>query len=245
MVNQKIGLQMWSVKEASEHDFFGTLEEVAKMGYDGVEFAGYYDVQAPDLKAKLEELNLEVAGSHIPLERLLSDLDAVIKYEKTLGNRHIVCPYADFKSEAEWGDLAHKFEQIAEKVTEAGMTFSYHNHAHEFRTIEDEYILDFLLKKAPHVSLELDTYWAEFAGVSAPEYMKKYKNRMPLIHLKDRLGDESTEIGSGNLDIQSFIHAARENGTEWLIIEQEAFQKFEPLESVKIGFLSLERMVAK
>ncbi|WP_179946618.1 sugar phosphate isomerase/epimerase [Listeria sp. ILCC797] len=244
-MKQKIGLQMWSVKEDAERDFFGTLEKIAEMGYDGVEFAGYYGVSAADLKAKLAELNLAVAGSHIPLERLLGNIREVIDYEKTLGNKHIVCPYADFKSAEAWAELAEQFEQIAQVATQAGMTFSYHNHAHEFRMIDGQYILDFLLEKAPHISLELDTYWAEFAGVSAPDYMEKYKTRMSLVHLKDRLGDESTEIGNGDLNIQSFVDAARKNGTEWLIVEQEAFQKFEPLESIETGFRSLEGMVAK
>ncbi len=236
---------MWSVKEDAERDFFETLEKVAEMGYDGVEFAGYYGVSATDLKAKLAELGLAVAGSHIPLDRLLGDIQEVIEYEKILGNRHIICPYADFKSAEAWGELAVQFEQIAKLVTQEGMTFSYHNHAHEFRTINDQYVLDFLLEKAPHVSLELDTYWAEFAGVSAVEYMDKYKTRMSLVHLKDRLGDESTEIGNGHLNIQSFVDVASKNGTEWLIVEQEAFQKFEPLRSVEAGFHSLERMVVK
>ncbi|OSF25063.1 sugar phosphate isomerase, partial [Salmonella enterica subsp. enterica serovar Agona] len=98
----KIALQLWSVKEACEDDFFGTLEKVAEMGYDGVEFAGYYGKSASEIKAKLAELGLEVAGSHISKEQLEEDLENVILFERELGNEYIICPYADFKTKQEW-----------------------------------------------------------------------------------------------------------------------------------------------
>lgn len=71
-----IAIQLWSVQDACQEDFFGTLEHLAEMGYDGVEFAGYYGRSAADLKAKLAELGLGIAGSHIPYERLRDELDA-------------------------------------------------------------------------------------------------------------------------------------------------------------------------
>ncbi|AHI56677.1 sugar phosphate isomerase/epimerase family protein [Listeria ivanovii] len=232
----KIALQLWSVKEACELDFFGTLEKVAEMGYDGVEFAGYYGKSAHEIKAKLAELGLEVAGSHISKEQLEADLDNVILFEKELGNRHIVCPYADFETEEEWFEFSKQLQVITQTINEAGLALSYHNHAHELERLSNQTSLEMLLENVPGMNVELDTYWLEYAGVGVIPFIEKYQQRLPLVHIKDRSAKqkESTIIGEGVLDIQGYITAALNSGSEWLIIEQEAFEE-DPLISVSRG----------
>ena len=41
MLLKEVGLQLYSLREETEKDFCATVEKVAKMGYTGVEFAGY------------------------------------------------------------------------------------------------------------------------------------------------------------------------------------------------------------
>ena len=53
-----IALQLYSVRDDMEKDFYGTLEKVKALGYEGVEFAGLFGEKAEDIKAKLAELNL-------------------------------------------------------------------------------------------------------------------------------------------------------------------------------------------
>lgn len=168
----KIALQLWSVKEACEDDFFGTLEKVAEMGYDGVEFAGYYGKSASEIKAKLAELGLEVAGSHISKEQLEEDLENVILFERELGNEYIICPYADFKTKQEWLTFSEKLREITKTVQQAGMHFGYHNHAHELDKLDNEIILDNLLKNVPEMVAELDTYWIEYAGIGVIPFIE-------------------------------------------------------------------------
>lgn len=235
----KIGLQLWSIQEEMAKNFLQTLEKVAEMGYDGVEFAGYYDHSAAEIKAKLQQLNLEVAASHIPIDKLRADLDGVIAFEKELGNKYIVCPYATFETVEEWLPFVKELAEINEKVKNAGLTFVYHNHAEEFKTLEDGYVFDHILT---HVDkMELDVYWAAFADVDPVAYLEKYKTRTPLVHIKDmaETKDKSTEVGNGILDIKTIAKKAIEIGAEWLIVEQEAFTK-PPLESVEIGLNNLK-----
>ncbi|MGX7420028.1 sugar phosphate isomerase/epimerase family protein [Carnobacterium gallinarum] len=241
-----IALQLWSVQDVAKENFFDTLEAVAKMGYDGVEFAGYYDKSASELKAKLAELNLKVAGSHIPYERFLENLEEVIAYEKELGNQNLVVPWASFETEDGWQSFAENMTEIASKVQAAGLTFSYHNHNHEFEKIEDDFILEMLLKAVPGLNFELDTYWIQYAGVDVVNFMEQYKGRMKLVHLKDMKENpvESTEIGNGVLDIAGFVREAIEDGVEWLVIEQEAFTQ-STLKSVEIGLTNLQRILAE
>ncbi|AQY51810.1 xylose isomerase-like TIM barrel family protein [Listeria weihenstephanensis FSL R9-0317] len=246
-MTKPIAIQLWSVQEACREDFFGTLERIAEMGYDGVEFAGYYDRSAADLKAKLAELGLGIAGSHIPYEKLRDELDTVIAFEQELGNDYIVCPWADFETEAEWIEFAKSLRVIAEQVRARGLHFVYHNHAHEFKRLGNDYILDVLLAGVHGLEVELDTYWVHHAGVDVVPYMERWADRMPLVHLKDMKRDpvvESTEIGNGVLAVKRFAELAEQNGVKWLIIEQEAFDK-DQLLSVEIGLKNLRKMVGK
>ncbi|MBF2446038.1 sugar phosphate isomerase/epimerase family protein [Listeria welshimeri] len=240
----KIALQLWSVKEACEDDFFGTLEKVAEMGYDGVEFAGYYGKSASEIKTKLAELGLEVAGSHISKEMLEAELEDVIVFERELGNKFIICPYADFETKQEWLSFAKKLREIAKTIQQAGMQFGYHNHAHELEKVDDAIILENLLGNVPEMIAELDTYWIEYAGVGVIPFIEKYRNRVPLVHIKDKskTSKESTIIGEGILDISGYVKTAIASGTKWLIIEQEAFEE-DPLTSVAKGYTYLANVL--
>ncbi|MBF2638555.1 sugar phosphate isomerase/epimerase [Listeria welshimeri] len=240
----KIALQLWSVKEACEDDFFGTLEKVAEMGYDGVEFAGYYGKSASEIKTKLAELGLEVAGSHISKEMLEAKLEDVIVFERELGNKFIICPYADFETKQEWLSFAEKLREIAKTIQQAGMQFGYHNHAHELEKVDDAIILENLLGNVPEMIAELDTYWIEYAGVGVIPFIEKYRNRVPLVHIKDKskMSKESTIIGEGILDISGYVKTAIASGTKWLIIEQEAFEE-DPLTSVAKGYTYLANVL--
>lgn len=240
----KIALQLWSVKEACEDDFFGTLEKVAEMGYDGVEFAGYYGKSASEIKTKLAELGLEVAGSHISKEMLEAELEDVIVFERELGNKFIICPYADFETKQEWLSFAERLREIAKTIQQAGMQFGYHNHAHELEKVDDAIILENLLGNVPEMIAELDTYWIEYAGVGVIPFIEKYRNRVPLVHIKDKskTSKESTIIGEGILDISGYVKTAIASGTKWLIIEQEAFEE-DPLTSVAKGYTYLANVL--
>ncbi|MBC9788615.1 MAG: sugar phosphate isomerase/epimerase [Carnobacterium sp.] len=245
-MTKPIALQLWSVQDETEKDFFGTLEKVAEMGYDGVEFAGYYGKTADEIQVKLAELGLKAAGSHIQYEQFLTNLDEVLAFEKVLGNKNLIVPWAAFDTVEEWQLFADNMKTIAEKVTAAGFNFSYHNHNHEFEELNGQPILTWLLQEVPTLNVELDTYWVQFAGVDAVEYMANYAGRMKLVHLKDQKENpiESTEIGNGVLDIASYVKQAEENGVDWFVIEQEAFTQ-PTLKSVEIGLINLKRIIAE
>ncbi|MDZ7615772.1 MAG: twin-arginine translocation signal domain-containing protein, partial [Patescibacteria group bacterium] len=59
-----IGLQLYSVRNACAEDLPGVLKAVAKMGYSGVEFAGYHGRTAEDLRKLLDDNGLKCCGTH-------------------------------------------------------------------------------------------------------------------------------------------------------------------------------------
>ncbi len=241
-----VAVQLYTLRDALKEDFMGTLEKVAKIGYQGVEFAGFGGFDALELKEKLETLNLKPAGAHISLDELKNNLQEIIKYNLQLGNKYIVCPWASFTKREDYIDLAKTLDNIGKELKEADLQLCYHNHAHELELYDGAYALDLLFNQvdSEYLKAEIDTYWVTYAGLDAIEYMKKYSGRTPLIHIKDMAATkekEFTEIGNGTIDIKAISEQAKNNGAQWLIVEQDIC-KINPLDSVKISFDNLKKM---
>jgi sugar phosphate isomerase/epimerase len=241
-----VALQLYTVRNETAVDFVGTLEKVAEMGYKGVEFAGYGDLSSTELKSHLDRLGLKAVGSHVPLDLLKNNLDEVIRYNKEIGNKYIVCPYAKFDDFDQCKELADFLSEAGKKCKEQGLQMCYHNHAHEFEAINGEAGLDVLFKEseAQNVAAEIDTYWVTRAGVDAPGYVRKYAGRCPIIHLKDMEDSEDkhfAEVGLGVIDIKSIVDAGYDIGAEWFVVEQDKCKR-PALESAKISIDNLKKM---
>lgn len=241
----KIALQLWSIKEACEANFHEALKEVKKSGFDGVEFAGYYGKSAAEVKGYLDECGLEAAASHIAYEKLRANLEETVAFEKAIGNKRIVVPHASFATFEEWQAFIAEMEEIAAKVAEDGMEFYYHNHAHEFTEIPGQDIIDYIYKHAKHIRLEMDLYWLSYSGTDVFPWLAAHQDRIGLLHMKDmqESPQESTEIGSGILPMKKYVELAKQLALPWLIVEQEAFQKYQPLEATSIGYRQLKALV--
>ena len=236
-----IALQLWSVQMGQDADIFATLEKTAAIGYDGVEFAGYFGKTAAELKAKLTELNLQCVSSHVPCDDIVNKSDEVIAFAQELGIKYIVGPYATFEDLTKWLELINQLGAVKEKYEAAGLQLLFHNHHEEFKKINDRYIMDLMMENIS--GGEFDTYWIEFAGMSAIDYLKQYAGRVPLVHIKDMAAcrTQSTEVGNGVLDIAGIVVQAKASGAEWLVLEQEAFTR-DRFESVEIGFNNLKKI---
>jgi sugar phosphate isomerase/epimerase len=246
MAKIPIALQLYTVREEMRRNPEGTLRNVAAIGYAGVEFAGYAEWKASELKSLLAKLNLRPAGGHVPIEQLERDLDAVIQFSLELGNPYVVCPWIPRerrKDKADWVAIAELFNSIGEKCSGNGLTFCYHNHSFEFEKFDDAYALDLLFgATSPElVKAELDTYWIKHGGADPAEYLKRYAGRCPLVHLKDMADDEErsfAEVGQGILDWEGIFEAAEAGGVEWYIVEQDTCPG-SPFESARLSFENL------
>ncbi len=242
-----IGIQLYSLREETEKDFVGTLEKVAEIGFEGVEFAGYADIDAPTMKGHLDRLGLKPVSSHVPLEKLESDLEGEIAYAKSLGMKHIVCPWATFENKMEDVDaLADTLTKAGKRCQEEGITLSYHNHDHEFVKIDDKYILDLLFEKTTEDNLkaELDLCWVSRGGVDVVEYVQKYSGRCPLLHAKDYVVEpkfRQVEVGTGLVNLKGVQQVAKDVGVQWIIVEQEEYT-MDPFESIKISLGNLKKL---
>lgn len=229
---EKIGLQLYSIKELTQVDFLGTVAAVGKAGYDGVEFAGYFDTPAKELRKVLDDSGLKACGSHIAMPAIDQDLDGLISYSQEIGSPYIICPavWGDMVGSADaWKRTAERFEEVGRKCAENGILFGYHNHDFEFETYDGKMAYDILMENTDpkHLCIELDTYWVEYAGLNIVDFMNRYASRMKLLHIKDMrsLEDkENTEIGKGIINVPAIIEAGKRMGVHWYTVEQEAFQ---------------------
>ena len=241
-----ISLQLWSVQDACQENFEEVLTKVKEYGYDGVEFAGYYGRSAEEIKKTLAELSLKGSGAHISFESLRDDFEKTINFEKEIGNQAVIVPYMGADSLEEWTEKILALKEIAKKVNSEGLVLGYHNHAHEIMDIPDVNILEKMVEMIPDIQLEVDTYWLFYAGVDVLAWLKKYQKNIKWLHLKDMLvtGEEkeSTEIGQGILPIESYLNWAKNANLEWVVIEQEAFQKLTPMESAAVNVKTLKEL---
>ena len=240
-----VALQLYTVRDEMARDFAGTVRAVGQIGYAGVEMAGYGDLSAEQMAALLQEAGLRAASTHVALDRLEGNLDAEIEYCLAIGCDHLVLPWLapERRAPADLRALAPRLNEFGRRCRERGITFGYHNHDFEFVRDDGAYLLDHLLDATDPalVTLELDVYWAAFAGVDPASYLRQRAGRVPLVHLKDMAPDRSfAEVGDGTLDLQA-IFAAAEQGAHWYIVENDA-PKMPSLESARRSLENLRSL---
>ncbi len=248
----KIGLQLYTVKEEAQHDFLGLLKKVADIGYDGVEFAGYFDTPAERLLQVLQELKLETAGTHISMNALKEQLDDVMAYSQAIQCPTIICPGfwgVDLKAESTFRQIGQLFNRVGETCRKNGLRFMYHIHGHEFETFNRQSGLDILLEEtAPeNMALQPDTAWVQHAGLDAVAALKKYGSRCASLHVRDMSspdGHDGIEVGDGIVDIPGVLAEAQALSIEWLVVEQEKFS-MPPLESAAINLKNIRAMLVQ
>ncbi|MDO7976910.1 sugar phosphate isomerase/epimerase family protein [Oceanotoga teriensis] len=245
-MNIPISVQLYTLREFNKNDFLGTLKKVSSLGYDGVEFDGYYDLSAEDLSDNLKRLNLKPFGSHVSFENLKNNLKYEIDFNKKIGNKNIICPWAKFDSIDDWASFCKDLNFIGKKLKENGLQLFYHNHDHEFNTIDGKYIFDFIYENTDEnlVKAEIDTFWVYKANVDPLKLMNKYKNRCSLIHIKDMKNDSKKSfeaIGEGIIDIESIIKYAKDIDIETLIVENDD-PKPDGLKNISISIKNLSKM---
>ncbi|MFC4388717.1 sugar phosphate isomerase/epimerase family protein [Gracilibacillus marinus] len=249
----KIAIQLYSVREHTQKDFFGTLRKLGDMGYEAVQFAGFFDADSQELKGVLEESGLVAAGSHMPFESLLGDqLEESLAYNKVIGNDLIICPIlpeAYRTSEEAYYKAAEELNEIGRKCHDAGFTFAYHNHDMEFFDLGNGKCgFDILFEETDktYVKMELDCYWATHAGIDPLQTIQSHEDIIVSLHMKDMTVENgqkrSIEIGKGTLDIHSLWNQGEKSGVKWYVIEQEQFDG-DPLVSAKENVVKLKQLI--
>ncbi len=254
-----VAVQLYSVRDAVKADMRATLEEVKKLGYDGVEFAGLCGNAPEDIKKMCDEIGLVPISAHVPYVDMVENID-ILKDYKTIGCKFVVVPY--LKDEHRPGkdafvEVIENIKKIGAATNELGMTLLYHNHDFEFIKLDGKYALDILYEEvsADLLKTELDCCWVNVGGENPASYIRKYAGRCPVVHLKDFYGEKSDDmyeligikptapkrpgnfefrpVGSGLQNFPEILKAAEESGATWVVVEQDnPSMGLTPMESI-------------
>lgn len=249
MRKEQIGLQLYTVRQHTAQDMIGTLRQLAEMGYRAVELAGYGNSQPAEIRAALDEHGIKALGAHVQFAAFESDPGKVFADMHTLGCEFAVIPMLR-KEQRETADqargLVDTFNRWGELCKAEGLQFGYHNHAFEFEPLDNTTLFDILTTTDPElVALELDAFWAQYAGVDPAQLIERHGARIPLLHMKDMT--DATErkdapVGEGIMPYDRLIPAAEAAGARYFIVEQDHPQ--DPLNDVRLSFQNLEKLAS-
>lgn len=237
---EKFGLQLYTLRnELSGDGALEVMKRIKELGYSYVQVAGNLaTIERTGLLAK--EIGLEVIGSVGFIEHILADFDEAVRVHKAIGAFDVGVSES-FKSASEVEEYIAKANELANRLAEHGLSFSYHNHAREFIRMENGKLpYDMLIEGLTSANAYFmpDTYWIQYGGADIKYYIEKLSGRIKILHLKDAKmtfdGLTFAEIGNGNLRWDSIIDTAIASGVEYFIVEQDKCD-IDPCDSVKIS----------
>jgi sugar phosphate isomerase/epimerase len=225
--NVKLGIQLYTVRDITDDDKFkSTLQQLADMGFNGVEFAWKYGGMEPqELADFIKSLNLSCCGLHTSLEDLTNPESTSYKYAQAVQSPFVTTSLAGEVNKIK--ELIPQINKAGETAQSKGMQFTYHNHWQEFETTDENNtaVYDILVNNTDpkKVYLELDIGWAYRGGRNPMSLWKQLSDRLPQIHLKDY--DKTTaqvcDVGNGFINLKDVIDQAEQLGTKWLIFEED------------------------
>lgn len=224
----RIGLELYTVRREAAADLAGTLARVAKIGYKEVEFAGYHNHSAADVRDLLKQNGLTAPAAHVDIAAIQTAPDKTFSDARTIGHEWIVVPSlpsANRTTVDDWKRVADLFNATATQVKAAGFRFGFHNHNDVFRKIGDVMPIDVLMTATDPalVSYELDVYWAVNGGADPVQLLTRYPARFRLMHLKDSMGPpdhKMADVGSGTIDFKAIL--AHSKGIEHYFVEHDS-----------------------
>ena len=246
-IKKEIGVQLYSVRELiGNPDLFAknqatVLPQLAEMGYTTIETANYkdgklYGMTPEEFKACIEKAGLKSLSTHTtrglskeelkagaPSEETMKWWDECIAAHKTAGMTYVVTPSQPLPETLKDLQIWCEYHNaIGKKCAEAGLKYGYHNHAYEFKKVEDKVMIDYMIENTDpqYVFFEMDVYWVMMGQASPVDYFNRYPGRFKLLHIKDR-----KEIGqSGMVGFDAIFKNAELAGVENIVVEVEGLK---------------------
>ena len=240
-----IGAQLYTVREQlnTPDQARETIARIKELGYESVQLFGSV-TQAKLFAQAAREAEMPIVGLLSDLGNCEQEQEALFSLcqEYGIGDIGISCgPLDDAGAKA----FIPRVNSFAKKAREAGFTFSYHNHGHEFiRTDCGKTVMELFLEGFDPALVDFmpDTYWIHDGGFDVRRFLELAAGRVKILHLKDlkrtAQGHTFAEIGSGNLYFPGILKLAEEIGVEHLVVEQDICER-DPLECLKksVGYL--------
>lgn len=274
----KIGVQMMVLRQQIIEDgVYNVIKKLHEIGFNCVEVSQVQMTpeNVAEIKLACEEFGIEIAALSAAVEPMMpgmesleNDFDKIVADCKKLNCNYLrvgMMPFGYIGSVEKSLAFAKKCDEMAERLAEHGIDFYYHNHHIEFVKYDGKYLLDLILENTEKLGFEIDVHWVQRGGENPVDYIKKFKGKLELLHLKDYKIIEPdfsnldprdmakfmqtftdvirfAEIGEGNLDFKAIIESGLETGAKYLIIEQDDTYGKDPYECLKLSRDNLIKM---
>jgi len=245
-----IGVQLYSVRAAMQQDVDATLARVAGIGYRTVEFAGYFNRTAVQIRDSLRKAGLSAPSAHVQYSALGDEWSRVLDDAVTVGHRFVVVAWIDEAQRGtldDWKRIAEQFNRAGERAAKAGITFAYHNHNFEFPIMDGTSPYDLLLTSTDPklVSMEMDVYWVTKAGKDPLAYFARWPGRYKLLHLKDSSGPpdhQMADVGAGVINWKRLLKHHAQAGVQRCFVERD--ESPDPFASITASYKYLKKISA-
>ncbi len=221
------GIQLYSIRDMAEVDYEKMLGEVAALGFETVEPAGFFGHSAEQIKEWLDKYNLKISGTHSSFADLDNDFEATVKYHKTIGNKRYIIPGTDTSTKEELDIAVEKFNKYQPMLAEHGIEMGYHNHHREFVLNNSGIFPNLYFMEKTNIKFEIDTFWAFVANENPVRLMEEYRQRLiGCIHLKDGVrypAVKGTALGDGAAPVREIIAKAKDMGLH-MVVESEGLE---------------------
>jgi sugar phosphate isomerase/epimerase len=242
----KIGVQLYTVRSEMTRSVETTLDRVAAIGYQEVEFAGYFGRTPEQIRAALSAAGLVAPASHVPWERLESGWSETLDEAARAGHDTVIVaflPAERRRTIADYRAWAARFNDAGRVARAAGLRYAYHNHDFEFSSLEGTVPYDILLADTDPdlVAFELDLFWIARGGRDALAYVTRHPGRFQLVHVKD-MDDQGrmVDVGAGRLDFAAIFARSAEAGLRHNFVEHD--EPADPFTSIQASYDYLRRL---
>ncbi|MES1221469.1 MAG: TIM barrel protein [Bacteroidota bacterium] len=246
------GLQLYSLRDVLPKYPKEILKQVAEFGYkqlEGYEGAKgmFWGMSNIEFKKYMDDLGMNFVSSHCETNK---DFEKKVADAASIGMKYIIYPYeGPNKTMDDYKKLTDDFNKKGEICKKNGIRFAFHNHDFSFRAINGVFPQDVLMQNTDPslVDFEMDMYWVVTAGQDPVAWLKKYPNRFPFVHVKDRtIGATATAdtciLGQGSINYHSILKEARKLGVKYYIVEQEKYANTTPIDSAKADAEYMKKM---
>jgi sugar phosphate isomerase/epimerase len=244
----KVGLQLYTVRNLMEQSVEKTLYDVARIGYREVEFAGYFGRPPRAIKQLLDRNDLSSPSAHVPIDALRSGWYRTLNDASQIDQKWLVVAWLaeeDRNSLDAIKRTAETFNKAGREAKDFKIRFAYHNHDFEFREVEGRRIFDVLLEETDpeYVDFEMDLYWITKGGADPFAYFERWPGRFPLVHVKDAGPPperKMMEVGKGTIDFAAIFAQRKLAGMKHFYVEHD--NPADPMASIGVSFRTLDAL---
>ena len=242
----RIGVQLYTVRDQMRQSVERTLEQVAKIGYKEVEFAGYFGRAAKDVRALLDANGLTAPSAHsADMTAIRNRFAQVLDEAATIGHTTVICaslPRSDMTADG-YRRVAAEFNKAGEMAAKSNIRLGFHNHDGDLAPLGSTNGFDILLDETDPklVTLQMDLFWTVKAGKDPLAYFAKYPGRFSSVHVKDMAaGGAMVDVGAGQMPFAKYFAQSKRAGIQHYFVEHDT--PADPMASIAASYRSLSAL---